>query len=66
MGHRREVLGFGRRQADLLDPGSPRGRVRPSSGVFARANRAGVTSLTFLSVVCAESATATVRVYGSV
>ena len=36
------------------------------SGVFARAKRAGVTSLTFLSVVCAESATATVRVYGSV
>ena len=36
------------------------------SGVLATANSAGVTWLTFLSVVCADSATATSSVYGSV
>ncbi len=42
------------------------GPATMSSGVDASANSAGVTSLTFLSVVCAESATATSSVYGSV
>ncbi len=36
-----------------------------ASGVAARANREGVTSLTILSVVWAESTTATRRVKGS-
>ena len=39
--------------------------ARIAAGVGARAKSAGVTSLTFLSVVCAESTTATRRVKAS-
>ena len=49
----------GARPTCLMYPRISGGEFGHFSGVFARANRAGVTSLTFLSVVCAESATAT-------
>ena len=68
MGHRRRFLALvGARPTSLMNPRiSSGGSAAVSSGVLAAANNAGVTSLTFLSVVWAESATATRRVYGSV
>jgi hypothetical protein len=44
---------------------SSTGSFAIAAGVRARANKAGVTSFTFLSVVCAERTTATSRVTGS-
>jgi hypothetical protein len=49
----------------LRHPRSWRRRPAIAAGVRARAKSAGVTSLTFLSVVCADSTTATRRVNGS-